>query len=361
VELYGRVDMFCLVDAVSHRVLNGHEILDQESQYYLAKLHRKFKHHGCGIAEPTEKERFDLAQKRLHDLERQCNQNLHEENAGLWFTVEELEGVPQSLIGRLKNGTDPDHEGMLWVATKVPQSSPVIYNATREATRRKMYYAVQNRMSASTAIFRELILLRDETARMLGYPNHAALKTAGKMVGTPQFVNRFLAKIGEQLIPHGREVIDTLKDVKAAETETQDSDRSKTKIFLWDRGYYTGLQTEAKWSPEASSDGYFELQTTLAKLLDMLEHILGTCFVQITKEQQEKLGQEQPLTWHEDVQMYSVWNTDGVDQQFLGYAYFDFYPREGKYTHSGSYSLQQVCRHPPLLSRSIPKACSKLI
>jgi len=40
--------------------------------------------------------------------------------------------------------------------------------------------------------------------------------------------------------------------------------------------------------------------------------------------------------------MYSVWDVDGSNEEFLGYAYLDFFPRDGKYTHRGCYSLQQV-------------------
>jgi len=320
--------------------VDGHENLDSESRYYLEKLHRKFKHNGCEIADPAAKERFGVAQKRLRDVERQCNRNLQEEKAGLWLTLEQLEGVPQSLISRLKKGTDGDNEGMLWVATKVSQSGPVIANAKREATRRKVYYAVQNRMPTNIALFRELVLLRDETARLIGYANHAALRTANKMVRTPEFVTKLLAEIGEQLIPCGSEGMGLLRSLKAAEGQ-KDADLG-SRLFLWNQPYYARIQSEAERPPNDRLSGYFELQATLSRLLAMFEQIFGTHSKRITREQQEELGRGQPLTWHEHVQVYPVWNMDEADPKFLGYAYLDIYPREGKYTHAGHYSLQQV-------------------
>lgn len=167
VDLFARADMFALVDAVVSRVTDD---LSPESRNYLEKLHRKFWQNGCGITDVTAKAYFEKCQKRVKDLERECSNNLHEEKTGLWFTREELSGVPARFISNFKKGQD---ENFLWVATKVPQSNPVMKHAKLEATRRKMFFAVQNRMPANVPLFRELVLVRDEAARLLGYPNHA--------------------------------------------------------------------------------------------------------------------------------------------------------------------------------------------
>jgi metallopeptidase MepB len=64
-------------------------------------------------------------------------------------------------------------------------------------------------------------------------------------------------------------------------------------------------------------------------------------FNHITAERQKELGDNMPVLWHEDVMMFAVWD-NSTSGHFMGYAYFDFYPREGKYTHAGHYSLQPV-------------------
>lgn len=52
---------------------------------------------------------------------------------------------------------------------------------------------------------------------------------------------------------------------------------------------------------------------------------------------------DQKLIWHEDVQMHSAWIVDDSgDPEFLGYAYLDLFPRDGKFTHTGQYALQRV-------------------
>ncbi len=336
VDLFSRTDIFALVNAVVIRESKGN-VLDAESRNYLEKLHLKFKQNGCGITDPTLKLRFAECQKRLKDLERQCNQNLHEEKAGLWLTHEELEGVPSSLMSRYKQG-EGEFDGYFWVATKVPQSSPVMKHATKENTRKKMLYAIQNRMPENVTLFKELVLLRDETARILGYPNHAALKMANKMVKQPEIVESFLSEIRTRLIPRGAAYAGELLDLKRKDIATQGT--ASDQIYLWDQSYYAHLLDETQETPDTAVSEYFELFTTLRKLLQMFEHLFATRFELITQENQYELGNGKPLIWHEDVLMFGVFNSESED--FMGYAYFDFYPREGKYTHVGHYSLQPV-------------------
>lgn len=166
VDLFSQSNMFKLVDAVASRETD----LSLEARNYLDKLHRKFQQNGCGIADTFAKSRFERCQKRIKELECDCSKNFHDEKTGLWLTPEELSGVPAEFLSGLKRSQDGHH---VWVATKVPQSSPVMKHATQEETRRKMFYAVQNRMTDNVPLFRELVLLRDEAARLLGYPNHA--------------------------------------------------------------------------------------------------------------------------------------------------------------------------------------------
>ncbi|KAK6222860.1 hypothetical protein LQW54_000670 [Pestalotiopsis sp. IQ-011] len=272
---------------------------------------------------------------RLADLVRECNKNLSEDASGVWLTQDDLDGIPQSLTSRLKFGEDK-HAEHLWLSTKVPFSGPAITNAKSESARRKIYYAVQNRMQVNVPLFREIILLRDETARMLGYPDHATFKIADKMMQTPQAVESLLSGIRNSVATLATRDADELLEMKLLEAKSRGD--NEAEIYLWDIPYYSARRSEKEDQTDASISEYFELNTTLAKLLEMFEHLFGARFMRIDVQRRD--GANGPLVWHPDVQMYSVWNIDGSEEP-LGYAYLDFFPRDGKYTHAGNYPLQK--------------------
>lgn len=161
------------------------------------------------------------------------------------------------------------------------------------------------------------------------------------MIQNPDAVEKLLVNIRGSLIPRGAEYAQELLEMKKADAVALG--KSAEQIFFWDQSYYVQRQEERENTHGTELSEFFELQNTLTKLLQMFEHMFATRFELVTPEDQSKLiGSDQvpmgPLVWHEDVVMFSVW--DGDTEEFMGYAYFDFYPRQGKYTHVGHYSLQ---------------------
>lgn len=347
VELFSRRDMFLLVDAVAtHLSINRQRDsanIDEESRYYVEKLHRKFLLNGCAISDPTKKHRLEEAKKRMTELARQCTANLHEDQSGLWLGLDELAGVPQKFIDILEKGTN-EHEGLYWLKTKPPHANKVMTYAECDATRKKVHFAVKNRLPQNVPLFRELVLVRDEVARLLGYPNFLAMKTADKMVTRPEVVTDLLAEIRGRVCPRQRELVGELLDLKVQDKRSRGEDVGETNIFVWDDAYYARLQGDQERPTTVVVSEYFELWHTLAKLLELFGLLFETRFELITPDQQLQLGEGEPVVWHEDVRMFAVWDMrDG--EAFLGYAYFDLFPREGKYGHKGCYPIQWV-RYP---------------
>ncbi|KAL6824677.1 hypothetical protein J3E69DRAFT_356305 [Trichoderma sp. SZMC 28015] len=338
VELYSRVDIYRLVSAVLNGSHKEREDLDDESIYYVEKLHRKLRQNGCGITDVGKKQAFERAHKRIQELVTQCTSNLHEDSSGIWLSVEELEGVPDKIVAQLKQG-EADHEGQVWVKTKVPHPFKVISHAKSEDTRRKVYYAMKNRLPQNIPLFRELVLCRDEVARLLEYPNYLAYKTADKMARTPEKVITTLDEIRQRIRSHAVKAADELLDLKIKDAIARGETAEDQKLFLWDESFYARIQLQNESEIRSTISEYFELYHTLDKLLELLGHIFDTRFELITPEQQSALGDGKPLVWHKDVSMYAVWDTRKLGE-FLGYAYFDFFPREGKYGHGGSYATQ---------------------
>lgn len=128
-----------------------------------------------------------------------------------------------------------------------------------------------------------------------------------------------------------------------------------TKLFAWDEDFYLRLRKERDLKSGldlTSVPEYFELDNTLRVLLGLYVRLFGTRFERISLDSQGQSELSGPLVWHEDVQMFAVWDVvnddDGTgeeDDEFLGYAYFDLFPRDGKYGHRGCYALRWGYSH----------------
>ena len=108
VESFTREDIFKLVDAT----LAKKEKLDPESRRWLEMDHRSFIKNGLGIPAGPNRDRFKEIMKELSEVRTAFEQTFNKENGGLWFTREELEGVPNDVISTPKKG-ERENKGKL--------------------------------------------------------------------------------------------------------------------------------------------------------------------------------------------------------------------------------------------------------
>lgn len=156
-------------------------------------------------------------------------------------------------------------------------------------------------------------------------------------------------------MPEGSKDVSKLLEVKLADLAAGapagelDPDSHPERVFFWDQPYLAHIQDSQEKPLKVDLSDYFELHHTLDTLLGMFQRLFGVQFRGVTKEEQEELGRGKPLVWHEDVLMYTVWDTrqEPGGDDFMGYAYLDLHPRHGKYTHSGHYALQPVSTRKP--------------
>ena len=342
VDLFMREDFHRTVDAVQRKA----EALDPEYRHFLLKLHQEFERNGLGISSISDKQRFREVRKRIADLERECLKNLNGQTEGLWFTRQDLKGLPDHFFHdresqsttSLADGTrtgEADAGEKLWVRYKDPDIIPIMKFATNTATRKKMFMGNESRCSQNRPLYCEIFVLRDEAARLLGYPNHAAYRTHYKMIQTPAAVHKSLLDVREQLHDQrDRELAILLELKKQHLEESGNVVASDEKLFLWDRIFYDRLLKEKHYSfNQPMLAEYFPFDRTLSGMLRIYEDIFHLRFITVQTEAN--------MVLHDSVTMFSVWDTNDKNS-FLGYFYVDPYPRDGKYTHAGHYRLQPV-------------------
>lgn len=341
IECNMREDVFKLVEGVYNRKESATDI-DPESSHLLEKEYKGYIKNGLGLPAGEKRDRFKEIKKRLSQISIAFQQNLNEENGGIWFTPEQLEGVPEDVINTLEKG-EGDNEGKLKLTFKYPDLFPTLKFAVNPDTRREVFTQSENKVNKNAPLFKEAIELRDEAARLLGYPDHATVRIEDKMSKDPKTVNDFLGDLRTRLSPGGEKEIAHLLELKKADSEAHGIPFDG-KYYLWDHRYYDRLMIEKEYSiDEIQIANYFPLQSTVTGMLKIFEELLGFVFVELGAEERAQVsstGKAEDIVWHEDVILFSVWDDAGEGDGFVGYLYLDLHPRKGKYGHAANFNMQ---------------------
>jgi metallopeptidase MepB len=322
-----RKDMFTLVDAV----VKKNENLDPECKLFQESQLRSYRLSGLHLPEAQRLRLKEIYQRKIQ-LHEQFWDVPKDAETWLYLRLEELHGVPASIISKLDKG-EGEHEGTIKVSFDYSTNCGVMEHASNGETRKRYSEAYPQMHRKKEEIFKEIVVLRDEAARLLGYPNHAALMIEERVAESPDVVNEFLAKLRGGLVAGGVKELQSLKLLKQADIEAR-GEIFDGKLYRWDQRYYERLMLEMQNSVDEDMIAeYFPLHETARGMLHIFETIFSLVFEKI----------EQASVWHDDVQAFSVWDSDAIGGEFLGYLYLDLYKREDKYDGVCNSNLQPVC------------------
>ncbi|KAF9877612.1 putative peptidase family M3 [Colletotrichum karsti] len=314
--------IFGLIDAVMRK----NEILDSESLQLLKRKHRDHVRNGCSLPEGPRRECFVAIKSQLSRLSVEFRENLANNTGEIWLTPEELDGMPQARILQLEKGQG-ENEGKLRLPLGGSSFNSSLMVLKRADIRKRTYIAGYNRCNQNVPVFRDIVILRDEAARLLGYSSHAAFRLEDKMAKTVGNVNAFLDDLRERLTPGCHQEIQALREVKKQDVESR-GEFFDDRFYLWDHAYYNRLMLEHQYSIDQQKIAeYFPLQHTVFRMLSIFETLFGLVF---HDNGNDSLGKDQEYVWHEDVQLLSVWDDAEQGGGFVGYLYLDLFFREGK-------------------------------
>lgn len=146
IEMGMREDIFKLIDTLFAR--RDQENLDPESLNYLEKERIGYINNGLSLPVGPQRDRFKEIKMRLSTLGIDFSKALNEESGGIWFTPEELDGVPANVIEGLEKGTG-ENEGKLKLSFKYTDLFPALKFATNPDTRRRIFVGNENKVSFS--------------------------------------------------------------------------------------------------------------------------------------------------------------------------------------------------------------------
>jgi len=212
----------------------------------------------------------------------------------------------------------------------LPTYEQVMRNCTVGGTRKKLWEAYANRgYPANDAVLKEIIRIRDQYAKLLGYPSYAELDISTEMAEKPEKVEAFLTDLQTKAQSKGeQEIAKILSDLPAGITLTAGG-----KIKPWDIGY-VGKQYVMKHFDldDNKVAEYFPVPSTFTGLLDIYEKFMGVRFTIL------------PIDglWDKDVMLLEVKTNDN---KLIGYLLLDLFPRPHKYTHACQITLYQATKN----------------
>ena len=281
----------------------------------------------AGLALPAaERAEVEKLRKDLAALTTQFAINVNEARAPLDFTAEEMAGVPQSFLDS-PGVKQPD--GRYRVMANITWHTQAIgENASSDATRRRVGIA-RNLLARETnvPVLAKLVALRADIAQRLGYVTWADYQTEVKMAKTGAAAVKFEEDLVTGLQPKFAAEIETLRQLKAAETH-----QAGARLESWDVAYYTNQLKKQKFAIDTEKlRVYFPYQATLDGMFAIYQKIFGLKFTEVAP----------PYVWAPGVQLYVV--QDAASGVPMGAFYLDMFPREGKFNHFACFAQKSGC------------------
>jgi peptidyl-dipeptidase Dcp len=190
------------------------------------------------------------------------------------------------------------------------------------AAREKMYRAFANRGNNGNEFdTKEIILnilkLKEERAKLLGYDTPAAQILSDKMAKTPEAVDAFLANIFQYAVARAKEEVKDMQKIMDQDIAAGKVEKG-AKIQPWDWFYYSEKVRKAKYDlDEDLVKPYFQMENVRQGVFNTASRLYGLQFEQI----------EDAPKYHPDVEAFKVTDADG---SLIGVLLTDYFPRESK-------------------------------
>ena len=271
----------------------------------------------------AQKARFLQIHERLAELSSRFSDNLLDATNDYSLLIEdrdELGGLPDDVLQAAREAAQEKHgaDKPGWLFTlKAPSYLPVMQYAENRGLRETMYRAYGTRASEfgkpewdNTKLMDEIVKLRGEEARLLGFANYGELSLESKMANSPQQVVEFMRQLAKRARPFAERDLSELREFARDELAGKE-------IQSWDVAYFSEKLREQRYAfSEQEVKQYFPEDAVLPGMFKLVETLYG---LRITPA-------DAPV-WHEDVRFFAIRDPQ---KQLVGQFYLDLYARNSK-------------------------------
>jgi thimet oligopeptidase len=277
-----------------------------------------------------QRERVKALKARLIELDLAFQRNIDTYEDQIWVTREELAGLPEAYIGRLRS-EQRDGQTYYRVSLDYPELHPFLDNAESEELRKELLIkSYRKGGEENVRTLEEAISIRDELARLLGYESWAAYVLEIRMAKTPDRVREFLSDLKEKVEPK------RLKDMEGlVQAKREHTGNDSAVLNLWDWRFYHNYLLKTRYAVnDFEVAKYFPLDAVLEGLFNVYQTLMGVRFEAI----------EPANAWHEDVRLFRI--VDAAEEREIAFFFMDLHPRPNKYGHAAAFTLRGGRRLP---------------
>src|SRR5215470_14751653 len=298
--------------------------LTPEQKRVLDRYHTMHKRAGAAL-DPVAKARLAAINERLATLGTSFSQNVLADEQGFALVLEgeaDLAGLPDFVRAAARVvAEERGLAGKYVVTTSRSSIEPFLQFSSRRDLREKMFRAWTARgdgggATDNKAIIAEMVALRAERARLIGYDTFAHYRLDDAMAKTPDAVRSLLEKVWAPARSRALEDRDALQGLVQAEG-------GNFTLAPWDWRYYAEKLRKLRCDiDEATIKPYLPLDRIIEAAFYTANRLFGLSF-----ERREGIP-----TWHDDVLTWEVRDAAG---RHRGLFFGDYFARTSK--HSGAW------------------------
>jgi peptidyl-dipeptidase Dcp len=302
--------------------------LSPEQTRLLERTYTRFHRSGAGLDEAA-KARMAEINERLAHLGTTFSHHLLGDEQDWFMELGETDrdGLSDSFVAAAEAAaSERSMTGKAIVTLSRSSVEPFLKTSGRRDLREKVYKAFVARGDNANAndnneIIVEILRLREESARLLGYPTFAAYRLEDSMAKTPQAVRGLLERVWKPARARALADRDALQGLVAEEG-------GNFALAPWDWRYYAEKLRQRRANfDDAAIKPYLALDNMIAAAFDCATRLFGLSFAE---------RKDIPV-WHPDVRVWEVKDAAGKHKALF---YGDYFARPSKRSGAWMTSLR---------------------
>jgi len=301
----------------------GYAALSAARKKVIENALRGFRMGGAELPD-EQKPRFAQIQEQHARVSTRFSENLLDATNDyklLVTDVADLAGLPDDVVQAARAAADKDGKSGYQFTLHFPSYFPLLQFADKRSLRQTIYRANATRASElgddfsekakwdNSANIVELLRLRDEEAKMLGYRNYAEVSLVAKMASSPAQVVDFLEDLARRARPYAEADLAQLRSFAKDQLGIDD-------LQAWDLAYASEKLREQRYAfSEQEVKQYFPENQVVDGLFRLVQKLFSV-----------EIRPDTASTWHPQVKFFRIEKAG----QLVGQFYLDLYARSGK-------------------------------